>query len=486
MNQSSEVHPPHNAPLPRRTGRTTATYIVLALAQRGLPYLLLPFVTAVMGPAEYGAVSVVTMGSLLVGVVLGGALEEAVFRWGARRREQSREILMASVVHLTLVLPAIAATTALVFAVLDFELLEVSSRIWAISILAAGIAPIATSLVLPLARARDDIKSFIIVSAISIGVSAISRMVFVLLLQWGVWGWVLSDLATALAGLFGLLSVRMREFVMIPSRSSIRTLMRFALPLVPHRVAFWALGSLTRPLMAVFVSLQVVGVFALGLNIATLSTLILAEINRGFLLNYSREMVPAPTILTRDLAQTQFVLAFAVPVLIVSSYALMQPLVIGGGYEGSVLIAAGLSLGQIAYGVYLVPMNYIVQTKGVTGLSWIASAVGAVFIFVAVLLGSPAFGVWASVLATVVGYVAMSAIAFAIASILKIVRWRLLVPDVLQFAIAVAASAVTTVALLVTTEGTIRVVLLVIAIFGSAVAILIQLRRSAPRWKAVV
>jgi O-antigen/teichoic acid export membrane protein len=410
----------------RRAARNAFVYIILAFLQRGISILILPFVTRVLSPAEYGAVSVVTFTSTIIGVVLGASLEPAVLRWSIRPRLQSARILWLCQRHFYLLVPGISAIVSLFLFSTPAVFLGVECRIWAVEILAAGLLASVAYYSTPLIRARDQLLRFSTVSLIGIAATVGGKIYFVILNHWGVFGWVFSDLLASLATFIAGISL-----ARVDRRGlwrAERVLMRFSAPLLPSRLATWSLNSLNRPIMALVATQASVGIFSLALNIAAVSTMLIGEVNRAFVTEYSRESFPAPSNTTRNYARIQLFLSFLAPSAVGVGIFLFGSALIDIEFRAAFPIAGLLLVGQAAYGVYIVPNNYVVQTSGRTKWSWVGPCVGALTMGFGIILFAPIGGEYAVALVTVVGYVLMAVSAFALVLHLKLViRWRELV-----------------------------------------------------------
>lgn len=423
----------------RELGRSALVYLIFGFLQRGLSLLLLPFVTRVMSPSEYGAVSVVVAGGALFSVVLGSALESAAFRWTVRADASSVSVLRLSAFYLYGLLPALAGLLAIVLYVIDSAILSVSSLVWSIEIIACGLMPAVSFYALPAIRAKRQLRKFVVLSSISILGLLAGKVVLVIVLGYGLVGWVVSDFIAA-----ALAFVASSFLVDVPKRRGapyeVGNLLKFALPLVPHRAAFWALSSLSRPAMAIVLPLSQVGLFSLGLNFAGIASMVLVEINRAFLPQYSAETFPAPSKATRKVARLQIVAAFSVPVLAGGAVASLSPMLISEEFGEALPLVAILLIAQLLYGLYLIPANYTVQSAGHTATNWYSSVAGAVFIFVAIL----AFGSYAGTGGvsgfTVVGYLIMALGALVMTRrIPLVITWRrLMLP--LKFGLLIFAA----------------------------------------------
>lgn len=394
-------------------GRTTITYLLFGFLQRGMTFLLLPFVTRVMTPQEYGGVSVVVAGGALFSIVFGSALESAVFRWTVRKDDSSAEVLRISAFYLYLILPAGAVLVSALLLILDTPIFFVDQRIWAIEVLACGLMPVVSFYALPFVRARNDLRRFVVISSVSIFCLFSGKLIFVIILGQGLFGWVISDLIAAIIG-FAVSLVVVRQPRSGRPMSETGLLLRFALPLIPHRTAFWALTSLSRPAMAAVIPLGQVGIYALGFNFSSVASMVLVELNRALLAEYSAESFPAPGKRTRTIARLQIVAAVIAPTAVGAIVAVASPLLIGAEFSESIPLIAILMIAQSMYGMYLIPANYTVQTAGHTRSNWISSVLGACFIFISILVFGFYVGMTGIAFFTAIGYLIMAISALVI------------------------------------------------------------------------
>lgn len=407
-----------------RTGHAAAVYIVLAGLQRGMPLIILPFISLVMSPAEFGAASMLTASSLLVVTIIAAPLEALVFRAAARGGEDAPALLRATGIYCYFLMPVIVGLSAGIIALLIPNMLGVGGRIWAIELLAVGFQPAMTYFALPIVQARQNLSKFASLASASIVVMATSKVVLLMVLDLGVVGWVLSDLFTAVLSA-GLAIVLVRLPRTRVAARHIRSVFSFAVPLIPHRASFWAITSLSRPAMAMVSSLSQVGLLALGLNVASVANLFLAEVNRALLPRYSREKFPAPTRQTFSAVRIQVVLAVTVPAVVGAFLALAGQRIFAEDYWPSFKLTGVLLVGQAAYGIYLLPTNYLVQAAGRTKQIALASGGGAVVMMICLLALGRSYGAIGAAFATTGGFLIMAIIAVSLTRILKLeVAWR--------------------------------------------------------------
>jgi O-antigen/teichoic acid export membrane protein len=416
---------------------------VLAGLQRGVAFLILPFITHAMSPDEYGAASMLTAASLLLTAVIGLPLVQLIIRAAAREDEDGPALLRLTGTYCYLLLPITVALVAVAVALFVPEVLGVTGFIWGIELLAIGFQPAATVFALWVAQAREDLRRFVWLSSTSVIATAASKLVLVVILELGVLGWAISDLLSAV-----LSAVLAMSLVRLPRARvhshHIRYTLKFSLPLIPHSTSLWALNSLSRPAMAAVSTLGQVGLLSFGLNLASVASLFLAESNRAVLPRYSREAFPAPTRETSAAVSWQLTGAFVVPAVVGSGVAMVGQWLFAEAYWPSFYLTGVLLIGQAAYGLYLIPMNYLTQTAGRPKYSALASGAGAALILVSILVLGQRYGAGGVAYATAAGYLTMAVVAFILTIGHRLdIEWRYWLgnwPDVVSAAAALGCS----------------------------------------------
>jgi O-antigen/teichoic acid export membrane protein len=426
---------------PGKSKRAAAIYIVLAGLQRFVSLLILPFITHAMSPKEYGAASMLAAASLLLVSVVATPLMQLIIRAAARGDDDGPALIRIAGAYCYVLLPVVVAAAAAVVALAVPEMLGVSGYLWAIEMVAIGLQPAASVFALSVAQAREDLRRFVWLSSVSVVVTAASKLVFVVILRHGVLGWVISDLISALVS--ALLAMWLVRLPHVRTTSEhIRYGLRFTLPLIPHTASLWALTSLSRPALAAVSTLEQVGFLSFGLSLAQLAGIVLLEVNRAVLPRYSRETFPAPTPETHGPARWQVVGAFAVPAVVGVGVAVAGPWLFAAAFWPSFQLTGVLLIGQAALGLYVIPMNYLTQTGGVTRFSAVASGTGAALILVSILIFGGRYGALGLAYATAAGYLTMAVLGMILLSVHKFdIAWSSWFRNWPEIVLAIAALA---------------------------------------------
>lgn len=430
-----------------KTAGAAATYIVLAGLQRGISLILLPFVTHAMSPAEYGAAAMLAAASMFTTAVVAAPIMPIVIRAVARDDDDGPALLRIAGIYCYVIVPILATVGAFAFALAVNSFLGVSGKIWAVEILAVGLQPAASVFALSAAQAREDLLRFAAISSTSVIVTAASKLFFVVVMREGVWGWVVSDLVSAVTAA-GLAAVLVRVPRATVEAGHRRFFLTFTLPLIPHTASMWALTFMSRPAMAAVSTFEQVGLLSFGLNLAQVAGLLLAEANRAALPRYSREQFPAPTDQTIGVARAQVVAAFLIPAAVGGGVALVGPWMFDKAYWQSFALTGILLVSQLAYGLYLIPMNYLTQTAGLPRYSALASGAGATIIFGATFAIGDRYGALGVAYATAVAYLVMATMAVVLVFAYKLrISWSAWRSSWVEVALSAASLACSVAAL---------------------------------------
>lgn len=417
--------------------------------------------------------------SLLLVAIVAAPLETLVFRTVARPDEQTPALLRVAGLYCYLLIPIIAACLAAVIALSVSSALGVSGRVWAIEVLAVGFLPATSVFALSVVQARQDLSKFAWLAGTSVVTLAVSKLLLVVIWPLSVVGWVISDLVSAvISAVAAIILVRLPRAQI--TRIHLRETLRFALPLIPHRASIWAVMSLSRPALAAVSSLAQVGMLSFALNLASIASLILSEVNRSVLPRYSRETFRAPTHETLNPVRMQLFAAFVVPAIVGCGVAIAGRWLFSTAYWPAFALTGVLLVGQVAFGLYLIPMNFLTQTAGRPKYSSIASGTGAIVILGSILLFGQRFGAAGVAYATSVGFSGMAALAMVLTFTHKLdIAWMSWLEQWPEIGLAAVGLCFTVAALAMPLGSTSATLFAVVAILVITGATITALRRGA-------
>ena len=396
-----------------RSLRGSGAYALAVLLQRGIGFLLLPLYTRVLPPDEYGQLAVVLTISAGVSTLLSFGLETAMFRTYILLQDspEQRRSFINSVGLLAIVGPAVLATIAVVaFGDLIARWLGVPWLAIAIGIGTAAITISTTVLPFALLRAQERLRAYLLLTGIQVIVNTTLTFLLVVVLDWGVIGWLLGSLvaiaATFIAGLFML----GHRWTLTVERSHLVTTLAYGLPLLPHAAAHWGLSLSDRIVLGAFVPPADVGIYQLAYQFAIpVSTLGIA-MTRGTAPLYAHAARSATERAELSRVILHHILIIA---LLGTAVAILGPLVIQllmpVEYARAADFVPWLALGTVLLGMYFVPMNMISILAGDTRHVWMATVVAAGVNIGLNLLTVPRLGAAATAVNFAIGYAVLLA-----------------------------------------------------------------------------
>lgn len=404
------------------------------MLQRSLSLLLLPLVSRALTPQEFGVVATVVVTVSVVNVVLAAPFEIALFRSVVRSEDPT---LIGTERHsrryLTRTVPIVALlSAACIYAgsIVASGRFDSHGQLWALEVAAAGFLAAITSYGLTVARASDQLGTFVAVSGLWSLTLVALKAILVVAVDMGALGWILADLLASGIG-YALVMRKIaknRKSLESPG-GSWRSVASTALALVPHRLSFWVLASITRPLCSLLFPSSSVGIFAMAVSLASVSLLVLAELNNAVLLNYASEDSQVPTVKTSGVARVQFLLSSVIPSAYSLALLFVAPWVVGKSFSDAVPLVSFMLIGHIAYGIYVIPMNYIVHASGRVRLSSSSSTAGAIAVIVFMVISGRLGSLTLAALSPSVGYVVMMGVAFLLNARIELVDdWRFVFP----------------------------------------------------------
>jgi O-antigen/teichoic acid export membrane protein len=338
--------------------RSGLIYTVANLATAGLPFLLLPFLTRALGPAEYGQVVAFALIVGLTGALAGFNVHAAVgVMWFRRDAEDMRRLVGMAMILALASTAVIAPATALVL-YLRPEIGAGLHPVWgAVAAVTAG-ANVVVQARLGLWQARDmpwRVGGFQFTTA-ALNISA--SLFAVLVLGFGAAGrngaYAAATLAAALIAVIALM--RGGELSRHIRRQDLVDLVRFGCPLAVHILAGAILATADRWLVAIRLDAQALGLYGAGAQLG----MVMAILGDAFVKAY------APWLYGRlrgDTAEDRLWAVGAaygvIPLFLVTGLALgiflhfAAGMVLGPAFAASAVVLPWFMLGGALNGVYL-------------------------------------------------------------------------------------------------------------------------------------
>lgn len=261
--------------------RDSILYLLANLAARAASFVMIPFYSSFLSPAEYGTIELIELTTQVVSLVVGlGMFGGALIRLFQGVESPSEQNAVASTAVLSSlalnvfgVAAAVAAAGPLSRAFLPVAGAEHLLRLTFTAMLFSDMADLCLCYV----RLKDRAVLAVAYSIASLCLTLALNVYFIAFRNLGVLGFVLSKLIVMGCGSILLTGSTLRETGLHFHRPSASALIRFGAPLIPANAAFFALHFGDRFFLSRFAGMSDVGNYSLAYKFGFLVTFLVAE-----------------------------------------------------------------------------------------------------------------------------------------------------------------------------------------------------------------
>jgi O-antigen/teichoic acid export membrane protein len=266
------------SPKPRLLADSTL-YFAGNVANRFFGFVMMPFYTNHLTPAQYGILNLVELSITVVAIVFG--LQTVGQTMTRLYHDEADAISRRQVISTALVGAAVACFVVAGLAILCAPAIAVVVNLPNnVDLLRADFAAMAfasiAEMVLVYYRLINRARFFVVYSLIAMIVSLALNVWFIGVLHFGVWGFVSSKLIVGGASAVVLGVLALREVGLYVRWSYARIMARFGWPLVISSAAFYSIHFSDRLFLA-HVSQADVGVYSLAYNFAFLLSVLVGD-----------------------------------------------------------------------------------------------------------------------------------------------------------------------------------------------------------------
>lgn len=239
----------------------TIIFAVGNLGSKLISFLLVPFYTFVLTKQEFGTVDLITTTMNMLLPIITLSIFDAVFRFTLDRNMDEDEILSNGFF--------ISLTTLIAGAILIplLIMMNVSHPIYIYLLLFTGAF---SSLFLNFSRAIGRIKLFAVAGIIGTLIIAITNIIFLLIMNLKIEGYLLSIILSNII-VTAYLLISTRDFAKIRwnlvNKKLIKKMLLYSMPLIPNSFSWWVNTSADRFFILFFIGASANGIYAVASKI---------------------------------------------------------------------------------------------------------------------------------------------------------------------------------------------------------------------------
>ena len=393
----------------KRLAKHSAVYGLGGIVSRVLAVLLLPLYTAYLEPADFGAVGVLVALSAVLVTVLRGGISNAFFRFYFDSTERARRLVVVRTSFwwtMAMATAGLAAGLALANPLGDVLGIDDAALVRAAFV---GIwAQMNYEQLTALFRVEERSTAYVAASLANIAITVTATVLLVVVWEQGALGVIVGNFVGTLVVYAALLGYRREQLGLDFDRLLLREMQRFGVPLVPAALALIAINFSDRFFIEHFAGLDDVGLYELGVRIASAMVLLLTAFRTAW---------PGFAYSIRDDDEARRTYAFVLTYLVLvtcwvaAALGLLAPWLVrllssdAAFYEGHRVVPL-LAFGTAAYAAYIVMAIGVGRARR-TQFNWVVTGAAALVNVALNVALIPAYGIIGAAVATAGAYVVL-------------------------------------------------------------------------------
>jgi O-antigen/teichoic acid export membrane protein len=391
----------------KRLAKHSVIYGLGGVVSRILAVLLLPIYTAYLEPDDLGSVALVVALQVVLVTILRGGISSAFFRFYFDSPEPARRLV---VVRTSFWFTMASATLGLAAGVLLAEpiadVLGLGDQPGLVRATFVGIwAQMNYEQLTALFRVEERSTAFVAASLTNIAISVTATILLVVVFEQGALGVVVGNFIGTLIVYLLLLGYRRDQVGLQFDRPLLREMQRFGFPLVPAALALIAINWSDRFFLSHFVGLDEVGVYEMGMRVASAMVLLLTAFRMAW---------PAFAYSIEDDDEARRTYSFVLTYLVfITSWValalgLLAPWIVGvlssdASFDEGARVVAILAFAKAAYAAYIVMAIGVGRARR-TQFNWVITGAAALVNVGLNLLLVPRYEMFGSAAATAAAF----------------------------------------------------------------------------------
>lgn len=261
------------------------TFLGFSVLSRAIPFLLLPVLTSYIDPYGFGVIALLAVISRLLMELIGISSSTVLLQRFYLLDQTDRSYFFGDSYKIILVNTLILVSAAYLFGGF-FESLWNLPIHWLIITIMTAAFSMAVTLTTQLFLLQKQSFKYGMFQLLNIGTTVVSVILLVIVLELSWEGRVLSLFASSLIlfliSTYVLFKEQYISILSIRKTVFVRSIIRLGLPLLPGAIGGWALAMTDRIFLTAMVSLDVVGIYAVGVMLAQIIDIFLDSLTRTF------------------------------------------------------------------------------------------------------------------------------------------------------------------------------------------------------------
>ena len=410
--------------------RDTFIYTLTDGIGKAISFILLPILSFFLSPEGLGLATNFAVFASIVNLLAGQAILNALQYFYYEQTKEQNAILVSNLIWMTVVACLFLAGIVLLCSNGVYNYLQLNLTFQFLTFPFA-LAFVLTNISLQLFRLEDKPKSFAIYQIVQIVLHCILVVLFVIIWKQDGEGKIYAEVLTVvLMGAVNLYSIIKRKYLIFKyDKKSIKQLLKFGLPLMPHSISFWFKSGADKVFITNFVGLASNGIYSMAMSISSLYTVV----SNAFFNAYVPALQKKLSILTPETEKLEKMRIVKMIYLIIGLFFFISLMAILGGwvilnycvdakYEAAFDFLPGIILSLYIYVVYTFAVQFVYKQKktlvlGIITFTGSLIQMGFAYLFVRM------FGTMGAVYSSIIGSLTISVAIFAYSNKVYSMPW---------------------------------------------------------------
>lgn len=247
--------------------KNTAAYAITDCIGRGISFLMLPIVSRYVVPSELGIAANFDVLQQILVLLAGMAIVNAITYFYYGRSKENVAKLVSSLLALVGGTLLIVSALVLVFTVDVQKYLHLGIALQCLAFV-SSMAMLINALDFNLLRLEENVKQFSALQILQSLTNVIMVVIFVISLRMEGLGKILSNALNITMLSFVHLFILYKKHYLTRhiDMASIKTFLKFGIPLLPHSLSFWIKGGMDKILLTTFCGLSANGIYSMAMS----------------------------------------------------------------------------------------------------------------------------------------------------------------------------------------------------------------------------
>lgn len=357
--------------------KSISVYTALGFINKAFPILLLPFLTRVLTPADYGIMAMFATVKAFFGPFIGLGTISSVERYYFDKKELNFPSYLSNVLLITLATTFLFGSIFLLFSQSISSLSGVpKSVLWIVIVVTLG--SLINRINLIIYRVQFKSMSFAYLSLIETATYFLLMiaLVFVLKFNWkaDVYAQLIIYTTLGIWGIYMLKKSHLLDLTFNLNKEYIKSAFAFGIPMFVHTFGLFFVNMTDRLFITNFIGIEATGIYTIGFKMATIVVFFTTAFNNAYVpWLYAKLKTNTKASIKRAFSSTLYSAIFVACSggLLLLLLPFLYPILVGEKFASSLDVSKIIIIGEVFNAFYVLLMSYILFQKATKYIMYI-------------------------------------------------------------------------------------------------------------------